>query len=55
MLRVFFHSENEIKKANEVECFHEIPLEKILWVDLQFPTDAEKKKYKMFLILTLSS
>ena len=44
MLRVFYHIESEIKKAEGVDCFQQIPLKEIFWVDLQFPTDGEKRK-----------
>jgi magnesium transporter len=44
MLRVFFHEDAEISKLEGVECFRHVPLERIFWIDLQFPSDGEKKK-----------
>ncbi len=43
MLRVFYYNETEIDKVEGVEHFLKIPVEKIFWVDLQFPTDGEKR------------
>jgi magnesium transporter len=44
MLQVFYNSESEIAKAEGEESFAQIPLDKILWVDLQFATESEKQK-----------
>ncbi|OQP55845.1 magnesium and cobalt transport protein CorA [Niastella yeongjuensis] len=44
MLRVYYHSETEIKKGEGVDCLKQISFEKICWVDLQFPTDHESRE-----------
>lgn len=44
MLRVFYHSENEMSKAEGISCFEQLPFEKLFWVDLQFPTENEIRK-----------
>ncbi|MFT3911393.1 MAG: CorA family divalent cation transporter [Ferruginibacter sp.] len=44
MLNVFYHTEKEISKAEGVDCFQQIPIEKIVWIDLKFASDEEKQK-----------
>ena len=44
MIRVFYHTETEIKKTEGLEALYQIPIEKIFWVDLQFSTETEKTK-----------
>jgi magnesium transporter len=44
MLRVFYNSEAEIVKAEGEDCFQHVPLNKIVWIDLQFPSDGEMRK-----------
>ncbi len=44
MLRVYYHSEDQINKAEGIGCFEKIVPEKIFWVDLQFATELELKK-----------
>ncbi len=43
MITVFFHSEGDVKEANGIDEFRHIPVEKIFWIDLLFPTDGERK------------
>ena len=47
MLRIFYHNETEIVKAEGGNCFGEVPFEKMVWIDLQFPTDAEIRKVEI--------
>jgi magnesium transporter len=42
MIRIFYHHDNEIKKADGIENFIAIPPANMLWVDLQFSSDIEK-------------
>jgi magnesium transporter len=44
MIQVFYHSDNEIAKAEGEESVAQIPRDKILWIDLQFATASEKQK-----------
>src|ERR1700752_4484597 len=44
MIRIFFHKNNLIEKTDHPGLLINIPKEDLLWVDLQFPTDEEKKK-----------
>ncbi len=44
MLRVYYHTENEISKAEGIDCFEKISMDKMFWIDLQHPTDEELVK-----------
>jgi Mg2+ and Co2+ transporter CorA len=44
MIRIFYHKNNNIEKTDHLGLLVNIPKEDLLWVDLQFPTDEEKKK-----------
>lgn len=44
MLRVFYHTNNEINKVEGSGCFEKIDADKIFWVDLQFPSEEEIRK-----------
>ncbi len=43
MLRTFYYSGNCITKVNGVEELFCLEQDKILWVDLQFPSDEESE------------
>jgi magnesium transporter len=43
MVRIFFHANNSIEKTDNIELLKSIPKEKLLWVDLQFPSNGEKR------------
>lgn len=44
MLKVYYHTDNELGNDEGSGCFDKIPLDKMFWVDLQFPTDSEIRK-----------
>jgi magnesium transporter len=44
MIRIFYTKNNSIEKTDHLGLLTNIPKEELLWVDLQFPTDEEKKK-----------
>jgi len=47
MLTVFYHSDTDIKEARGIEGLLQIPVEKICWVDLLFPTSGEMKNVEL--------
>lgn len=44
MIRIFYHKDDAIQKTDELNSLDIIPCEHFFWIDLQFPTDDEKKK-----------
>lgn len=42
MIRIFYHKNNSIEKADTPEALSVIPKKQLLWVDLQFPTEEEQ-------------
>ncbi len=44
MVRIFYHKNNSIEKTDDIELLKSISKEELLWVDLQFPTDGEKRR-----------
>ncbi len=44
MVRVYYRHEAEIRKVEGVERMHQVPIDKMFWVDLQFASEIEIKK-----------
>ena len=42
MLRIYYKKDRRLAKETELELLREIPLESLIWVDLQNPTIKEK-------------
>ncbi len=54
MIRIFYHKNNEIVKAENIEL-KDISKEDILWVDLQFATEEEQAKIETFFDINFTS
>jgi len=48
MVRIFYYKNNEIEKTEALELLKAGIKEKILWIDLQFPTEKEQKAVELF-------
>jgi len=48
MVRIFYHKNEALEKVDDPELLKHIPKEKLLWVDLQFPTTEELNQIEFF-------
>lgn len=55
MITVFYYNENEIEKTNDLTTFARIAKDKIVWVDLQFPTEDEQRRTELFFNINFSA
>lgn len=54
MIRVFYHKNEAIEKADSLEILNEISSEHLLWVDLQFPTIEEQNEIESYFEINFS-
>lgn len=47
MIRIFYHQNEVIEKTENSELLQRIPKNKLLWVDLQFPTIEEQQQIEL--------
>jgi magnesium transporter len=48
MIRIYYHTDNEIKKSESITELQHISYEKLLWIDLQFSSEEEKRNVELF-------
>ncbi len=55
MLRIYYKKDRRLAKETELELLREIPLESLIWVDLQNPTIKEKVTIETYFDIKYSS
>ena len=55
MLRIYYKNERRLAKETDLELLRSIPLESLVWVDLQNPTVEEKVKVETYFDIKYSS
>lgn len=55
MLRIYYKKNTRLAKETDVESLREIPMESLVWVDLQNPTIEEKVTIETYFDIKYSS
>ncbi len=55
MIRVFYHKNNAIEKAEDLNLFTSGLREQLLWIDLQFSTEEEQRSVEIFFKINFSA
>ena len=55
MLRIYYKKNTRLAKETDLECLREVPLESLVWVDLQNPTVEEKVTIETYFDIKYSS
>jgi Mg2+ and Co2+ transporter CorA len=48
MVRIYYHRNEAIEKADGLDILNQISSQHLLWVDLQFPTNEEQKEIETY-------
>jgi len=55
MLRIYYKKDRRLAKESDLELLREIPMESLIWVDLQNPTIKEKTTIETYFDIKYSS
>ncbi|WP_207536238.1 magnesium/cobalt transporter CorA [Desertivirga arenae] len=55
MLRIYYKKDRRLAKETDLDSLREIPIESLIWVDLQNPTDKEKATVETYFDIKYSS